>query len=318
MASPSSSGFPSTTSVAVTPPPNAADAGPFKSFTEAFSFVKKTEFYSPPPPIIPPAIVGSASAVTGAATIRGQAAEQRLRYHLLHPDYLYYRIRELPKGFRLRVILCFVDVEDVIKPLHEVTKTALVHECTLLCAWSLHECARYLETIKIYENKPADTIQERTDHDYLSRLTGVLTTVRHVNRTDVMTLGSSFGTLSAIIGGSMEELARCPGIGEKKVRRLYDAFHEPFRRTSRQLRLSNFGVKLIVPNENIAKENQQIEVANGDALQNVADALLEGSVKKSMDVLHTKHGYQVSTCNKRIDCESKGIDENVHKMNMHL
>eukprot|EP00249_Psilotum_nudum_P012969 c24077_g1_i4 orf=610-1233(-) len=193
MASPSSSGFPSTTSVAVTPPPNAADAGPFKSFTEAFSFVKKTEFYSPPPPIIPPAIVGSASAVTGAATIRGQAAEQRsvtppvvsgqvcnaivvskrqkgnpvlkhirnarwifgdimpdyllgqnscalylsLRYHLLHPDYLYYRIRELPKGFRLRVILCFVDVEDVIKPLHEVTKTALVHECTLLCAWRM-------------------------------------------------------------------------------------------------------------------------------------------------------------------------------------
>lgn len=35
---------------------------------------------------------------------------------------------------------------------------------------SQEECARYLETIKIYENKPADFIQERTDNDYLSRV----------------------------------------------------------------------------------------------------------------------------------------------------
>jgi DNA excision repair protein ERCC-1 len=45
----------------------------------------------------------------------------------------------------------------------------------------------------MYENKPADNIQERTDNDYLSRLTGALTSVRHVNRTDVVTLGSTFG-----------------------------------------------------------------------------------------------------------------------------
>lgn len=29
---------------------------------------------------------------------------------------------------------------------------------------------------------------------------------------------------------SMEELAACPGIGPTKVRRLYETFHEPFRR----------------------------------------------------------------------------------------
>ena len=26
----------------------------------------------------------------------------------------------------------------------------------------------------------------------------------------------------------MDELSLCPGIGEKKVRRLYEAFHKPF------------------------------------------------------------------------------------------
>ncbi|XP_019052853.1 PREDICTED: DNA excision repair protein ERCC-1 isoform X3 [Nelumbo nucifera] len=140
-----------------------------------------------------------------------------LRYHLLHPDYLYYRIRELNKNFKLRVVLCHVDIEDVVKPLLEVTRTALLHDCTLLCGWSLEECGRYLETIKVYENKPADIIQGQMDTDYMSRLTHALTTVRHINKTDVVTLGSAFGSLSRIMDASMEELARCPGIGERKV-----------------------------------------------------------------------------------------------------
>lgn len=155
-----------------------------------------------------------------------------LRYHLLHPDYLYFRIRELQKNFKLRVVLCHVDVEDVVKPLLEVTRTAMLHDCTLLCGWSLEECGRYLETIKVYENKPADSIREQMDTDYLSRLTHALTTVRHVNKTDVVTLGSAFGSLSGIMDSSMEDLARCPGIGERKVKRLYDTFHEPFKRVS--------------------------------------------------------------------------------------
>ncbi|EPS61754.1 hypothetical protein M569_13040, partial [Genlisea aurea] len=153
-----------------------------------------------------------------------------LRYHLLHPDYLYFRIRELQKNFKLRVVLCHVDVEDAVKPLLEVTKTALLHDCTLLCAWSLEECGRYLETIKVYENKSAELIQGQMDMDYLSRLNHALTSVRHVNKTDVVTLGSTFGSLGHIMDASMEDLARCPGIGERKVKRLYDCFHEPFKR----------------------------------------------------------------------------------------
>jgi polyferredoxin len=36
---------------------------------------------------------------------------------------------------------------------------------------SLEECGRYLETIKMYENKPADLIQGQMDTDYSSRVT---------------------------------------------------------------------------------------------------------------------------------------------------
>ncbi|XP_027366153.1 DNA excision repair protein ERCC-1 [Abrus precatorius] len=268
---------------------------PSQTFSEAFAFVKSSEFYSPPPPSLSretgksdapsststsSAAAASASASASSTLPSSQITQTRnailvshrqkgnpllkhirnvrwtfadivcdyllgqsscalyisLRYHLLHPDYLYYRIRELQKNFKLRVVLCHVDVEDVIKPLLEVTKTALLHDCTLLCGWSLEECGRYLETIKVYENKPADIIQGQMDTDYLSRLTHSLTTVRHVNKTDVVTLGTTFGSLSHIMGASMEDLARCPGIGERKVKRLFDTFHEPFKRmeSSRQ------------------------------------------------------------------------------------
>ncbi|KDO59544.1 hypothetical protein CISIN_1g0458231mg, partial [Citrus sinensis] len=72
--------------------------------------------------------------------------------------------------------------------------------------FSQEECGRYLETIKVYENKPADLTQGQMDTDYLSRLTHALTSVRSVNKTDVVNLGSTFG----------EDLSHCPGIGERK------------------------------------------------------------------------------------------------------
>ncbi|GAB2228940.1 hypothetical protein Droror1_Dr00023074 [Drosera rotundifolia] len=281
-------------SSAISKPSTSSLFVPSQSFSQAFSHIKNSEFYTPPPPhAAPPSSsaaegsnAGEASASRGirveeglvaagsVAAVAGSGAAGRssailvshrqkgnpllnhirnvkwnfadiipdyllgqnscalylsLRYHLLHSDYLYYRIRELQKNYRLRVVLCHVDVEDVVKPLLEVTRTSLLHDCTLLCGWSLEECGRYLETIKVYENKPADIIQGHMDTDYLSRLNHALTAIRHLNRTDVVTLGSTFGSLSNIMDASMDDLARCPGIGERKVKRLYDTFHEPFQ-----------------------------------------------------------------------------------------
>ena len=41
----------------------------------------------------------------------------------------------------------------------------------------VQECARYLETFKAFESKPADLIQGRAEEDYLSRLNAAVTTV---------------------------------------------------------------------------------------------------------------------------------------------
>ncbi len=58
------------------------------------------------------------------------------RYHLLHPDYVLFRIKQLQRSFRLAVLLIHVDVEDPVKPLAAITKVAVPNECTILCAWS--------------------------------------------------------------------------------------------------------------------------------------------------------------------------------------
>ncbi|DBA74246.1 hypothetical protein WJX77_006298 [Trebouxia sp. C0004] len=161
-----------------------------------------------------------------------------LRFHLLKPEYVHHRIKELQRSFRLRLLICHIDVEDVVEPLAQVIKAALLNEVTLICGWSPEECARYLETYKSYETKPADAIQGRTDEDYISRLNSALTTVRGVNKTDVLTLGATFKTVTSIMQASMEQLATCPGLGPTKVKRLHETFHEPFRKVVRQQRLA--------------------------------------------------------------------------------
>ena len=42
------------------------------------------------------------------------------RFHLLKPEYIYHRIKQLQKSFQLRIILCYVDVDDVVEALGQV------------------------------------------------------------------------------------------------------------------------------------------------------------------------------------------------------
>jgi DNA excision repair protein ERCC-1 len=152
-----------------------------------------------------------------------------LQYHNLHPKYVYVRVREIGRAYRLRILLVLVDVDDHRRPVHELTKLSLIHDLTLICADSEREAARYCETFRSYDGKTADSIQERVGEDYTSKLTAALCSVRGVNKTDTATLAFTFGALKNLAGASEEELRRCPGMGERKVARLYAALNQPFR-----------------------------------------------------------------------------------------
>ena len=39
-----------------------------------------------------------------------------------------------------------------------------------LCIYRVEEAGRYLETYKVYENKPAEALMERIDTDYVSKV----------------------------------------------------------------------------------------------------------------------------------------------------
>ena len=64
-----------------------------------------------------------------------------------------------------------------------------------------------------------------------------LTSIRSVNNTDVITLGTRFGSLAAIMAATPEQLATCPGIGPTKVQRIQETFRAPVRRAAQPLRL---------------------------------------------------------------------------------
>ncbi len=150
------------------------------------------------------------------------------KYHNLNPNYIHKRIAELKNNFDLRVLLCLVDVDDNAAILLHLNKTCVVHNLSLTLAWSEQEAARYLETFKAFEGKDASSIQKKKDITYSEQVTDVLGCVRSVNKTDASQLLSQFGNFKSLATTSIEELQSCPGIGEKKVRRLYDAFTKPF------------------------------------------------------------------------------------------
>ena len=272
------------------------------------------------------------AAAPAPAPVRGAASR-----------YLGVRIRELQRAFRLRIVLCHVDVEDPAKPLLEASPLPylLPHAGAAGGAWAAgcalavsapvaappspgqqgggaervfphlrleppgggalpgelqgpHAAlrprrapARTLHRSRpaaalpprvcgapfppaesfwpsevrrrrwqVLEGRTADSIRGHTERDYLSRITATLTAVRGINRMDVLTLGSRFGSLvgfcelrpnkpvaghpepapsqrrqggwaglrhrgrpyqAGILAAGPEALSVCPGIGPTKV-----------------------------------------------------------------------------------------------------
>uniref|UniRef100_A0A8C8SSH9 DNA excision repair protein ERCC-1 n=1 Tax=Pelusios castaneus TaxID=367368 RepID=A0A8C8SSH9_9SAUR len=151
-----------------------------------------------------------------------------LRYHNLNPNYIHQRLRLLGKTYALQVLLVQVDVKDPHQALKELAKMCIMADCTLILAWSPEEAGRYLETYKAYEQKPADLLKEKVDQDFLSKVTDCLTSVKSVNKTDTLSLLSTFESLANMAQASKEDLSLCPGIGPQKAKRLFDTLHEPF------------------------------------------------------------------------------------------
>lgn len=146
-----------------------------------------------------------------------------IQYHSLHPKYIYERLDKLGSMYEVRILLLLVDTQQYEGVLKELSKLALTTDCTLVLCWSNEEAAKYLESYKIFETKPADSIMETN-----SCVAECLSSVKKVNKTDATSLIALYGTLDAVIYASKNDITLCPGLGPQKAEQLYHLFHEPF------------------------------------------------------------------------------------------
>lgn len=152
-----------------------------------------------------------------------------LKYHRLHPEYIYNRIKALQGKYNLRVLLTMVDIGNHEESLKELSKTSMVNNVTVILCWSAAEAARYLELYKSYEHANAGAIRGTETKGYADKMVEFVTVPRSINKTDAVSLVSAFGSLKAAVNARPEEIAVVSGWGEKKVRKWCTVVDEPFR-----------------------------------------------------------------------------------------
>jgi DNA excision repair protein ERCC-1 len=152
-----------------------------------------------------------------------------LKYHRLHPEYIYTRIKLLQGNYNLRIVLTMVDIDNHEGPLKELSKTSLINNVTLILCWSAAEGGRYLELFKTFENAPPTSIKQHQSTSYSDRMVDFITTPRSINKTDAVSLVSQFGSIRTAVNARHEDVSGIAGWGEKKVQRWVAAVNEPFR-----------------------------------------------------------------------------------------
>ncbi|KAH6910356.1 DNA excision repair protein ERCC-1, partial [Coprinopsis sp. MPI-PUGE-AT-0042] len=175
-----------------------------------------------------------------------------LKYHRLHPEYIHTRIEKLGHTYTLRLLLILCDVSEHREPIRELTRICLINNITVIVAFSLEEAGHYLATFKQFEFKSPDMIKERTEKDYHSVLRNALTSISKVNKTDVETLRTAFGSFAGVSHATSDQLQNLPGFGQVKVKNVKNAFDKPFRSKAATSTLTSHAI----PNASGSSEDQ--------------------------------------------------------------
>ncbi|ODV84115.1 hypothetical protein CANARDRAFT_184162, partial [[Candida] arabinofermentans NRRL YB-2248] len=164
-----------------------------------------------------------------------------LKYHKLHPEYIYNKLKKVtysPNTKQIsRVLMVLVDIENTADSIRELNKLCLLNELNLILAWSFQQCADYLTYLKQCElnignslikgsNKSDDITN---DANYYQRVIDVLTSVKSINKTDSIKLISKFGNFKNLCEHSTEQtLNEVQGMGQTKIDQLLQVINDPF------------------------------------------------------------------------------------------
>lgn len=199
-----------------------------------------------------------------------------LKYHRLHPEYIYARIRLLGGKFNLRIVLIMVDISNHEDSLKELSKTSIINNLTLILCWSAPEAAHYLELFKSSENAQPTAIRTQQAQSYKDSLVDFVTVPRTVNKSDAASLISTFGSLQNAVNAQPEQISSVPGWGEKKVRQWCNAVREDFRiETSKkatapgdkEARVESLSGTDVLPGRNDMDNDEEAQMAEADVTQ---------------------------------------------------
>lgn len=166
-----------------------------------------------------------------------------LKYYKLHPEYLWQRLKKINKGASmaatrddhvLRILLVVVDVDLHHEILRKLADFCLKHDLLLVLAWSFEEAGNYVSLAKQHELLAADqTLAIKGTHsdDYHSAMQRTLTSVKPLNKTDVVNLLANLKSFERIVAESTAPsgaLDRIHGLGKRKRDTMRKIFSEPF------------------------------------------------------------------------------------------
>lgn len=167
-----------------------------------------------------------------------------LRYHKLHPEYIYNKLKKITYNNEdtLRVLLLYVDIEDFQDTIRELDKLCLFNKLTLILAWTNEQCANYLQNLKSVEKEASKRIIQgnRTkDEDvignegkYLERVIDTISSIKSISQSDAKSLLIKFGSMKGIIEANADDLPNIQGLGQLKVDRLLKTFNDPFKNSN--------------------------------------------------------------------------------------
>ena len=146
-----------------------------------------------------------------------------LKYHVIYPDYIYEKLNELRNAYQLKVLLLLVDHIEFQSSLKELTKLSIRTNCTLVLSWSYEEAANHIENYRNFADKSADIIMGKQTNNSEANQTAyqciieALTSVKSINKTDAVSLISTFDSFENIVKSDDDQLIVCPGMAALKV-----------------------------------------------------------------------------------------------------
>ncbi|KAH8584318.1 ERCC1 excision repair 1 C-terminal domain [Cryptosporidium sp. chipmunk genotype I] len=154
-----------------------------------------------------------------------------IKYHKLHKQYLRKRVESLQKNYKVRVLLCLVDIPPsgaIDVAILEITDICFDLNMTLFLAWSPKEAGHILETLKSHEKSSSESIRGGLSLDLFSRIRDTLSSLPRINKTDSENLLKHFGSISNVVNASEEELSKIQGIGPIKAKVISEVFSTEF------------------------------------------------------------------------------------------